>query len=82
MLVLILLNSPLPMLSMISVSSHTFPELIDNVPTTAPSKRIIKAIEGDNKYKYNKPSTGKSVTKEIGIDELRARISLRATICK
>ena len=49
------------------------PELIDNDPTTAPSKRIIKAIEGENKYKYNKPTTGKSVTKEIGIDELRAK---------
>ena len=49
------------------------PELIDNGPTTAPSKRIIKAIEGGNKYKYNKPATGKSVTKEIGIDELRAK---------
>lgn len=49
------------------------PELIDNGPTTAPSKRIIKAIEGDNKYKYNKPATGKSVTKKIGIDELRAK---------
>ena len=49
------------------------PELIDNGPTTAPSKRIIKAIEGGNKYKYNKPATGKSVTKEIGIDELCAK---------
>ena len=49
------------------------PELIDNDPTTAPSKRIIKVIEGENKYKYNKPTTGKSVTKEIGIDELRAK---------
>lgn len=49
------------------------PELIDNGPTTAPSKRIIKAIEGNNKYKYNKPATGKSVTKEIGIDKLRTK---------
>lgn len=49
------------------------PELIDNGPTTAPSKRIIKAIEGNGKYKYNKPTTGKLVTKEIGIDELRAK---------
>lgn len=49
------------------------PELIDNGPTTAPSKRIIKAIEGEKKYKYNKPTTGKSVTKEIGIDVLRSR---------
>ena len=49
------------------------PELIDNGPSTAPSKRIIKAIEGNNKYKYNKPATGKSVTNEIGIDVLRAK---------
>lgn len=49
------------------------PELIDNGPTTAPSKRIIKAIEGSKKYKYNKPTTGKSVTKEVGVDELRAK---------
>ena len=45
------------------------PELIDGGPTTAPSKRI----EGEKKYKYNKPATGKSVTKEVGIDELRAK---------
>jgi len=51
------------------------PELIDNGPTTSPSKRIIKAIEGDRKthFNYNKPTTGKSVTKEIGIDKLRAK---------
>lgn len=51
------------------------PELINNGPTTAPSKRIIKAIEGEKKthYNYNKPATAKSVTKEIGIDELRAK---------
>ena len=51
------------------------PELINNGPTTAPSKRIIKAIEGEKKthYNYNKPATGKYVTKEIGIDELRAK---------
>ena len=49
------------------------PELIDNGPTTAPSKRIIKAIEGNGKYKYNKPTTGKIVTKEVGIEELRAK---------
>ena len=51
------------------------PELIDNGPTTSPSKRIIKAVEGEKKthYNYNKPATGKAVTKEIGIDELRAK---------
>lgn len=51
------------------------PELINNSPHTAPSKRIIKAIEGDNKthYNYNKPKTGKFVTENIGIDKLRAK---------
>ena len=49
------------------------PELINNGPQTAPSKRIIKAIEGDGQkiYNYNKPVTGKEVTKSIGIDQLR-----------
>jgi hypothetical protein len=51
------------------------PELINNSPHTAPSKRIIKAIEGDNKthYNYNKPKTGKFVTEKIGIDMLREK---------
>lgn len=51
------------------------PELINNSPDTAPSKRIIKAIEGDEKkrYNYNKPATGKAVTNNVGIDELRAK---------
>lgn len=50
------------------------PELINNSPDTAPSKRIIKAIEGDKKthYNYNKPKTGKFVTKKIGVEKLRA----------
>lgn len=51
------------------------PELINNSPETAPSKRIIQAIEGSKKqhYNYNKPATGKDVTKSVGIDELRAQ---------
>ncbi len=51
------------------------PELINNSPKSAPSKRIIKAIEGNKKthYNYNKPATGKYVTKNIGIDELRTK---------
>lgn len=53
------------------------PELINSSPQTAPSKRIIRAIEGDNKrhYNYNKPATGKDVTKSIGMNELRAQCS-------
>lgn len=51
------------------------PELINNSPNTAPSRRIIRAIEGDKKthYNYNKPKTGKFVTKKIGVDELRLK---------
>ena len=43
------------------------PELINNGPETAPSKRIIAAIEGKRKYKYNKPRSGAIVTASIGI---------------
>lgn len=51
------------------------PELINNGQATAPSKRIIKAIEKDKKarYSYNKPFIGKYVTKRVGIDELRKK---------
>lgn len=41
------------------------PELINNSPETAPSKRIITAIQG--KYKYNKPRSGAVVTASIGL---------------
>lgn len=44
------------------------PELINRKPETAPSKRIIKALEGN--YKYNKPNSGKYVTSRIGMDNL------------
>lgn len=46
------------------------PELINNSPRTAPSKRIIAAIEGNRKYGYNKPQSGADVTKNIGMDKL------------
>ena len=46
------------------------PELINNSPDTAPSKRIIAAIEGKGKYKYNKPRSGAVVTASIGMDTL------------
>lgn len=51
------------------------PELINNDPSTSPSKRIIQAIEGDKKkkYKYNKTLAGRYVTERIGIDELRSQ---------
>lgn len=46
------------------------PELIDNSPETAPSKRIIKAIEGERRYHYNKPRSGSDAAAAIGISEL------------
>lgn len=44
------------------------PELINDSPETAPSKRIIKALE--NQYNYNKVQSGAIVTSKIGIDSL------------
>ncbi len=46
------------------------PELINNSPATAPSKRIIAAIEGKQKYSYNKPRSGAVVTSAIGLPVL------------
>lgn len=47
------------------------PEEVNNSPKTAPSKRIIQAIGG--KYNYNKPKSGTTVTKAIGISNLRSQ---------
>lgn len=47
------------------------PEAIDNSPHTAPSKRIIKALQG--KYNYNKSQSGAAVTKNVGIETLRTK---------
>lgn len=51
------------------------PELVNDNPNTAPSKRIIKAIEGNKKtsYSYDKPKAGKYVAQKVGIEELRAQ---------
>lgn len=51
------------------------PELVNDKPETAPSKRIIKAIEGGKKklYNYDKPKSGKFVTLNVGIDNLRTQ---------
>lgn len=53
------------------------PELIDNGPDTAPSKRLINAIEENTKsgYRYNKPMTGKDIASKVGMEELRHRCS-------
>ena len=51
------------------------PELINNHPNTAPSKRIINALKGSKKepvYHYNKPMNGKNITEKVGIDKLRS----------
>lgn len=46
-------------------------ELVDNGPSTAPSKRIIQALDG--KYRYDKPQGGKLTTSSLGIPALRTR---------
>lgn len=48
------------------------PEFVDNGAATAPSKRIINAVECGRTYHYNKPLTGSAVAGEIGIDKLMA----------
>ena len=51
------------------------PELVNDNPDTAPSKRIIKAIEGDKKtlYNYDKPKAGRYVAEKVGIEVLRKK---------
>lgn len=51
------------------------PELINDNPATAPSKRIIKAIEGEKKkrYNYDKPKAGKFVAQKVGMETLRSQ---------
>lgn len=46
-------------------------ELVDNGPSTAPSKRIIQALDG--KYRYDKPQGGKLTTSSLGIPALRTK---------
>ena len=55
------------------LSNVRSPELINDKPETAPSKRIIREIEEKGNYSYNKPKTGKYVTEKVGIDNLRAK---------
>lgn len=51
------------------------PELINDNPATAPSKRIIKAIEGEKKtrYNYDKPKAGKFEAQKVGMETLRSQ---------
>lgn len=44
------------------------PEMINNSPDTAPSKRIIAALAQD--YHYNKVQSGAAVTSAIGIEAI------------
>lgn len=58
-----------------ALESQPNPELINDGSETAPSKRIIKAIEEESEthYNYNKPKTGRYITGLVGIDTLRGR---------
>nr|WP_320037267.1 DUF4276 family protein [uncultured Bacteroides sp.] len=49
------------------------PEKINNSPSTAPSRRIIKAFE--SKHHYDKPKQGEFVTDKVGIAGLKDRCS-------
>lgn len=51
------------------------PELVNDSPATAPSKRIIRAIEEESgtRYNYDKPKTGKYVTDKVGMEILREK---------
>lgn len=46
-------------------------ELVNSSRETAPSKRLIKAVQGY--YNYHKPQIAVIATKDIGIDALRAQ---------
>lgn len=50
------------------IDEYGNPELIDNGPETAPSKRIISIYP---RYEYNKPTIGSMIAQKIGIDELK-----------
>ncbi|MCD8287785.1 MAG: DUF4276 family protein [Porphyromonadaceae bacterium] len=52
---------------------HDKPELVNSGQDTAPSKRIIQAIEGTRKYHYNKPNSGAYVTAAIGMEALMSK---------
>lgn len=47
------------------------PEMINNHPDTAPSKRIIHAL--DDRYNYNKVKSGAAVASAISLDAILAR---------
>ena len=47
------------------------PELIDSGASTAPSKRIVAAVEAERRYRYNKPLSAEQVTAKTGIVKLK-----------
>lgn len=53
------------------LSRYENPEHIDGGRHTAPCKRIAGLVEGQRKYKYNKPRVAEYVTSRVGIDRLR-----------
>lgn len=50
------------------IAKYGDPEMIDDGPATAPSKRIISALE--KHYHYNKVKSGASVASRIGMEAL------------
>lgn len=60
-------------LSRVLESHEGNPELINHGANTAPSKRILQAIEKKKTDHYNKPKMGVEVTKSVGIDRLMER---------
>ena len=50
--------------------AHDSPELIDDGPETAPSKRIIDHIP---EYRFQKASAGPLIAEKIGIERMRVR---------
>lgn len=55
--------------------SNGNPELVNDGPNTAPSKRIIRAIEDGTErcYHYNKVVTGAYITGKVGMERLRSQ---------
>lgn len=51
-----------------ATESYSDPELINNHPDTAPSKRIIKALK--NIYNYDKVKSGTATASYIGLDNI------------
>lgn len=53
-------------------AAHGNPELIDDGPETAPSKRIEAAVRDEVGLNYKKPTHGIAIASAIGIERIRA----------